>query len=73
MNKKEPIIVLRHEMTNVYVIAGRFCEIPTLRAALDLNLRSSVNAEYDDKTNVTVVTEYINNKEITPLTSTSES
>lgn len=73
MNKKEPIILLRHESTNVYVIAGRFCDIPTLRVALDLGLRSSVNAEYDEQTNTTIVREYVNSKEITPLMSNSES
>ena len=73
MNKKEPFILLRHESTNKYVIAGKWCDVPALRVVLDLGLHTSVNAEYDERTNVTVVTEYVNRKNVTPLMSNSES
>ena len=73
MNKKEPFILLRHESTNIYVIAGKWCDVPALRVVLDLGLHTSVNAEYDERTNVTVVTEYVNRKNVTPLMSNSES
>lgn len=73
MKNKEPFVLLRHESTNIYVIAGKICDVSTLRVVLDLGLHTSVTAEYDERTNVTVVTEYVNRKTITPLMSNSES
>lgn len=69
MNKKEPLILLRHESTNIYVIAGRYSDISALRVVLDLGAHTDVNVVYDDIKNVTVLTEYVNRKAITPLTS----
>ena len=66
---KEPFVLLRHESTNIYVIAGKWVDVPALRVVLDLGVHTTVNVEYDERTNVTVVTEYINRKNITPLTS----